>query len=39
MLIGVAILMKALKVDKAMVGIENNKTDAIRSSDKTGNRV
>jgi Na+-translocating ferredoxin:NAD+ oxidoreductase subunit C len=28
-LIGVAIMMKALKVDKAMVGIENNKHDAI----------
>jgi electron transport complex protein RnfC len=28
-LIGVTILMKALKVDKALVGIENNKTDAI----------
>jgi electron transport complex protein RnfC len=28
-LTGVSILMKALKVDKAMVGIENNKTDAI----------
>jgi len=28
-LIGVNILMKALKVDKAMIGIENNKTDAI----------
>jgi len=28
-LIGVEILMKALRVDKAMVGIENNKTDAI----------
>lgn len=28
-LIGVSILMKALSVDKAMVGIENNKTDAI----------
>ncbi len=29
MLIGTSILMKALGVDKAMVGIENNKTDAI----------
>lgn len=29
-LIGVSILMKALSVDKAMIGIENNKTDAIR---------
>lgn len=28
-LIGTAILMKALKVDKAKIGIENNKTDAI----------
>jgi electron transport complex protein RnfC len=28
-LIGVGIMMKALKVDKAMVGIENNKLDAI----------
>lgn len=28
-LTGVSILMKALKVDKAMVGIENNKSDAI----------
>jgi electron transport complex protein RnfC len=28
-LIGVTILMKALRVEKAMVGIENNKTDAI----------
>jgi electron transport complex protein RnfC len=28
-LIGVEILMKALRVDKAMIGIENNKTDAI----------
>lgn len=28
-LIGVSILMKALKVEKAMIGIENNKTDAI----------
>ncbi len=26
---GVSILMKALKVDKAMIGIENNKPDAI----------
>lgn len=29
-LIGVSILMKALDVDKAMIGIENNKTDAIK---------
>ncbi len=29
MLIGVQILMKALKVDKAIIGIENNKKDAI----------
>jgi len=28
-LIGISILMKALKVDKAMIGIENNKTDAV----------
>lgn len=28
-LIGVTILMKALKVDKAFIGIENNKADAI----------
>ena len=28
-LIGITILMKALKVDKAMIGIENNKPDAI----------
>jgi electron transport complex protein RnfC len=28
-LIGVTILMKALKVEKAMIGIENNKPDAI----------
>ncbi len=31
LLIGVEILMKALEVDKAMVGIENNKPDAIES--------
>ncbi|HOI88486.1 MAG TPA: RnfABCDGE type electron transport complex subunit C, partial [Lentimicrobium sp.] len=30
MLIGVKILMKALGVDKAFIGIENNKPDAIR---------
>jgi len=29
-IIGVSILMKALKVDKAMIGIENNKPDAIK---------
>jgi Na+-translocating ferredoxin:NAD+ oxidoreductase subunit C len=29
-LIGVSILMKALGTDRAMIGIENNKTDAIR---------
>jgi len=29
MLIGVSILMKGLKVDKAIIGIENNKKDAI----------
>lgn len=29
MLVGVSILMKALKVEKAMIGIENNKPDAI----------
>lgn len=28
-LVGVTILMKALKVDKALIGIENNKADAI----------
>ena len=28
-LIGISILMKALKVDRAMIGIENNKPDAI----------
>lgn len=28
-LIGITILMKALNVDRAMIGIENNKTDAI----------
>ncbi len=28
-LVGVSILMKALKVEKAMIGIENNKPDAI----------
>ena len=28
-LIGISILMKALKVEKAMIGIENNKPDAI----------
>jgi Na+-translocating ferredoxin:NAD+ oxidoreductase subunit C len=28
-LIGISILMKALRVDRAMIGIENNKTDAI----------
>jgi len=28
-LVGVSILMKALRVDKAMIGIENNKPDAI----------
>ena len=28
-LVGVTILMKALKVEKAMIGIENNKPDAI----------
>jgi len=28
-LVGVSILMKALKVEKAMIGIENNKADAI----------
>lgn len=30
MLIGVKILMKALEVEKAVIGIENNKPDAIR---------
>lgn len=29
MLIGIEVLMKALKVTKALIGIENNKTDAI----------
>ena len=29
-LIGVQLLMKALKVDRAIIGIENNKTDAIK---------
>jgi electron transport complex protein RnfC len=29
-LIGISILMKALKVDKAIIGIENNKPDAIK---------
>ncbi len=29
MMVGVSILMKALKVDKAMIGIENNKPDAV----------
>ena len=29
MLVGVSILMKALKIEKAMIGIENNKPDAI----------
>ncbi len=29
-LIGVSIIMKALEVDKAIIGIENNKPDAIR---------
>ena len=29
MLVGITILMKALKVDKASIGIENNKKDAI----------
>lgn len=29
MLVGIQILMKALKVDKAIIGIENNKQDAI----------
>lgn len=30
-LVGITILMKALKVDQAMIGIENNKPDAIAS--------
>ncbi len=34
-LAGVTILMKALKVDKAMIGIENNKPDAIAGYDTT----
>ncbi|MDP4290029.1 MAG: electron transport complex subunit RsxC [Bacteroidota bacterium] len=29
-MVGITILMKGLKVDKAMVGIENNKPDAVR---------
>jgi electron transport complex protein RnfC len=30
LIIGIRILMKALKVDRAVIGIENNKTDAIK---------
>jgi electron transport complex protein RnfC len=30
MMVGISILMRALKVDKAVVGIENNKSDAIQ---------
>lgn len=33
-LVGTSILMKALKVDKAVVGIENNKPDAITKMEK-----
>ncbi len=33
-LTGVSILMKALKVEKAMIGIENNKPDAIKNMQK-----
>lgn len=28
-LVGISILMKALKVNRALIGIENNKSDAI----------
>ncbi len=34
MLVGVSILMKGLQVQKAMIGIENNKPDAIDALDK-----
>ena len=34
MLIGVSIMMKALKTDKAIIGIENNKPDAIANLEK-----
>ncbi len=34
-LIGITILMKALKVNRAMIGIENNKPDAIANMQKT----
>ena len=34
-LIGVSILMKALKVDSAIIGIENNKQDAIKHLNKS----
>jgi electron transport complex protein RnfC len=37
-LTGVSILMKALKVEKAMIGIENNKTDAISHLTKLAER-
>ena len=30
-MVGVSILMKAVKVNKAFIGIENNKPDAIQS--------
>jgi electron transport complex protein RnfC len=30
-MVGIQILKKALNVDKAIIGIENNKTDAIRN--------
>jgi Na+-translocating ferredoxin:NAD+ oxidoreductase subunit C len=37
-LVGIRLLMKALKVEKAIIGIENNKSDAIRLlSDKSKN--
>jgi len=37
-IIGVSILMKALKVDTAMIGIENNKPDAIENLQKIASR-
>ena len=38
-LIGTSILMKALNVTRAMIGIENNKKDAIEHHDKPGNSI
>lgn len=38
MLIGVSILMKALKTEKALIGIENNKPDAIENLEKLANK-